>query len=178
MLKILGYVVLAVLVAIAGVLVYASTKPDSFRVERTASIDAPADRIQPLIADFRRWADWSPYERKDPAMKRSFGSLTAGKGATYAWDGNDNVGQGSMEILEAAPAKVVIKLDFQKPFEAHNTAEFTLKPKGDATDVTWAIHGPSPLISKVVSLFMNMDTMIGRDFEAGLANLKALAEKR
>ena len=178
MLKILGYVVLVILVAIAGVLAYASTKPDSFRVERSVSIDAPADRIQPLIADFRRWADWSPYEKKDPGMKRSFGNITAGKGATYAWDGDNNVGQGSMEILEAAPAKVVIKLDFQKPFEAHNTAEFTLKPKGSATDVTWAIHGPSPLISKVVSLFMNMDTMIGKDFEAGLANLKALAEKR
>lgn len=178
MLKILGYVVLVILVAIAGVLAYASTKPDSFRVERSVSIDAPADRIQPLIADFRRWAEWSPYEKKDPGMKRSFGNITAGKGATYAWDGDNNVGQGSMEILEAAPAKVVIKLDFQKPFEAHNTAEFTLKPKGDATDVTWAIHGPSPLISKVVSLFMNMDTMIGKDFEAGLANLKALAEKR
>lgn len=179
MLKILGYIVLVILVAIAGVLVYASTRPDSFRVERSVSIAAPPDRIYPLIADFRRWAEWSPYEKKDPAMKRSFGSVTAGKGATYAWDGDSNVGQGSMEILEASqPSKVVIKLDFQKPFEAHNTAELTLQPKGDATQVTWAIHGPSKLVTKVVSLFMNMDTMIGKDFEAGLANLKALAEKK
>ncbi|MGE0579161.1 SRPBCC family protein [Reyranella sp.] len=179
MLKILGIAVLVVVVAIAGVLIYASTRPDSFRVERSVSINAPADGVYPLIADFRRWAEWSPYEKKDPAMKRTFGSITAGKGATYAWDGDKNVGQGSMEILEASqPSKVVIKLDFQKPFEAHNTAEFTLKPKGDGTEVTWAIHGPSPLISKVVSLFMNMDTMIGKDFEAGLANLKALAEKK
>lgn len=178
MLKILGYVVLVILVVIAGVLVYASTKPDSFRVERSVSINAQADGIQPLIADFRRWAEWSPYEKKDPGMKRTFGSITAGKGATYAWDGDKNVGQGSMEILDATPTKVVIKLDFQKPFEAHNTAEFTLQPKGGATQVTWAIHGPSPLISKVVSLFMNMDVMIGKDFEAGLANLKALAEKK
>jgi hypothetical protein len=179
MLKVLGYAVLVVLVVIAGVLVYASTRPDSFRVARSVDINAPADRIYPLIADFKRWASWSPYEKKDPAMKRSFGSVTAGKGATYAWDGDKNVGQGSMEILEAsAPSKVVIKLDFVKPFEAHNTAEFALQPKGDATQVTWSIHGPSPFISKVVTMFMNMDTMIGKDFEAGLADLKALAEKR
>ena len=114
----------------------------------------------------------------DPELKRSFGPITSGKGATYSWDGNKNVGQGSMEILDAAPGKVVIKLDFVKPFEAHNTAEFIVQPKGNSSSVTWAIYGPSPIVSKVMGLFMNMDTMIGKDFEVGLANLKALAEKK
>jgi hypothetical protein len=179
MLKILGLAVLVILIVIAGVFAYASTRPDTFRVERSVTINAPADGIYPLIADFRAWANWSPYDKKDPEMKRTYGSITTGKGATYAWDGDKNVGQGSMQILEAsAPSKVVIKLDFVKPFEAHNTAEFALQPKGDATQVTWAIHGPSPLISKVMGLFMNFDDMIGKDFQVGLANLKALAEKR
>jgi carbon monoxide dehydrogenase subunit G len=168
-----------VLVVIAGVLIYASTRPDSFRVQRSASIKAPPQKIFPLIDDLKAWAGWSPYEKKDPAMKRSFGPITAGKGATYEWAGDKNVGQGRMEILEAQPSsKVLIKLDFIKPFEAHNMAEFTLEPKGDTTQVTWAIFGPSAYITKVMGLFFNMDTMIGKDFEAGLADLKAAAEKQ
>jgi hypothetical protein len=112
-------------------------------------------------------------------MKRSFGSVTAGKGATYEWEGNKNVGQGRMEILDVTqPSKVLIKLDFLKPFEAHNMAEFTLEPKGDTTQATWAIYGPSAFVTKVMGLFFDMDTMIGKDFEAGLADLKAAAEKQ
>lgn len=178
MLKIVGIAVLVILVVVAGVLIYASTKPDTFRVERTVSIKAPPDKIFPLIVDLKSWTAWSPYEKKDPELKRSFGPVTSGKGATYSWDGNKNVGQGSMEILDASPGKVVIKLDFVKPFEAHNTAEFIVQPKGDSSSLTWAIYGPSPIISKVMGLFINMDTMIGKDFEAGLADLKALAEKK
>jgi carbon monoxide dehydrogenase subunit G len=179
MLKILAVIVVVVLVVIAGVLIYASTRPDSFRVQRSASIKAPPQKIFPLIDDLKAWAGWSPYEKKDPAMKRSFGPITAGKGATYEWAGDKNVGQGRMEILEAQPSsKVLIKLDFIKPFEAHNMAEFTLEPKGDTTQVTWAIFGPSAYITNVMGLFFNMDTMIGKDFEAGLADLKAAAEKQ
>jgi hypothetical protein len=179
MLKILAIIVVVVLVVIAGVLIYASTGPDSFRVQRSASIKAPPQKIFPLIDDLKAWAGWSPYEKKDPAMKRSFGPITAGKGATYEWAGDKNVGQGRMEILEAQPSnKVLIKLDFIKPFEAHNMAEFTLEPKGDTTLATWAIYGPSAYITKVMGLFFNMDTMIGNDFEAGLADLKAAAEKQ
>ncbi len=178
MLKVLGIAVLVILVVIAGVLIYASTKPDIFRVERTVSIKAAPDKIFPLIIDLKSWTAWSPYEKKDPELKRTFGPITSGKGATYSWDGNKNVGQGSMEILDASPGKVVIKLDFVKPFEAHNTAEFIVQPKGDSSSLTWAIYGPSPIISKVMSLFINMDTMIGKDFEAGLADLKALVEKK
>ena len=134
MLKILAIIVVVVLVVIAGILIYASTRPDSFRVQRSVGIKAPPQKIFPLIDDLKAWAGWSPYEKKDPAMKRSFGPITAGKGATYEWEGNKNVGQGRMEILEATPpGKVLIKLDFLKPFEAHNMAEFTLEPKGDTT---------------------------------------------
>jgi uncharacterized protein YndB with AHSA1/START domain len=178
MLKTLGIIAVIVVVVAAGILIYAATKPDSFSVQRTASIKAAPEKIFPHIADLKAWTLWSPYEKKDPAMKRSFGAVTAGKGATYAWEGDKNVGQGSMEILEATPPrKVIIKLDFLKPFEAHNTAEFVLEPKGDTTSVTWAIYGPSPYMSKVIGTFINMDNMIGKDFEQGLASLKAAVEK-
>jgi hypothetical protein len=177
MLKTLGVLAVIVVVVIAGILVYAATKPDSFRVERTLAMKAPAAKILPMINDLKAMAAWSPYEKKDPAMKRTYGAVTAGKGATYAWDGDKNVGQGSMEILESSPDKVVLRLDFIKPFEAHNTGEFILKPKGDVTDVTWAIHGPSPYVSKVITIFVDFDKMIGKDFEQGLADLKATVEK-
>jgi len=171
-------IAIVVLVLIGAVLVFAATRPDSFSVRRAASIKAPPEKIFPLINDFSRWGGWSPYEKKDPAMKRSFSGPAAGKGAVYAWQGNKDVGQGRMEIADAAaPSRVTLKLDFVKPFEAHNTVDFTLEPKGDATDVTWAMNGPMPFISKVVCLFVDMDSMVGKDFEAGLANLKAIAEK-
>jgi hypothetical protein len=177
MLKTLTIIGVVVLVVVACVLTYAATRPDTFRVQRTVNIKASPDRIYPLINDLKSWTQWSPYEKKDPAMKRTFGAVTAGKGATYAWEGNKDVGQGSMEILESSPQKVLIKLDFQKPFEAHNRAEFILAPKGDTTDVTWAIHGPMPFLSKVITTFVSMDSMIGKDFEQGLASLKAAVEK-
>jgi hypothetical protein len=178
MLKTLAIIGVVVVIAIAGILLYAATKPDSFRVQRTVLINAPSDKVFPLINDIKAWTAWSPYEKKDPAMKRSYGAVTAGKGATYAWEGNKEVGQGSMEIVESSPQKIVIKLDFLKPFEAHNIGEFMLEPKGDSTSVTWAIYGPSPYMSKVVGTFMNIDELIGRDFEKGLADLKAAAEKK
>ncbi len=178
MLKMLAYAAAIVVVGVTGILIYAATRPDTFRVQRSASITAPPDKIFALINDLHAWSAWSPYEKKDPAMKRTFAGAPAGKGAVYEWDGDKNVGKGRMEIIEAVPpSKAVIKLDFIKPFEGHNTAEFTLEPKGDGTIVTWAMYGPSPLMMKVMGLFMNMDNMIGNDFAAGLANLKAVAEK-
>jgi hypothetical protein len=164
--------------AIAVVLVLAAAKPDTFSVRRTAVVRSPPEKIFSLIEDFHRWGSWSPWENRDPAMKRTYSGAESGKGAVYAWDGNKNVGSGRMEILDASlPSKIVIKLDFFKPFEGHNTAEFTMLPQGDATDVVWVMHGPAPLLSKVMQVFMNMDSMIGKDFELGLANLKTLAEK-
>lgn len=171
-------IAIIVVVLIAGVFIVASTKPDTFRVERAASIKAPPEIIFAFINDFRRWGDWSPWEKKDPAMKRTYGATTSGKGAVYAWEGNRDVGQGSMEIAESSPpSKVTLKLDFVKPFEAHNIVEFTLKPKDRATNVTWAMQGETPYFAKIIHVFFNMDSMVGKEFEAGLANLKAAAEK-
>jgi hypothetical protein len=178
MLKIVGVLLAVLVVGIAIVAILASMKPDAFRVQRSVAIKATPDKIFPLINEFRNWPEWSPYEKKDPAMKRTLGSATSGKGATYAWDGDKNVGEGRMEITDASPpSKVVIKLDFLRSFKAHNTAEFTLAPKGETTDVTWAIYGPNLFVGKVMGLFINMDNMIGKDFETGLANLKSLAER-
>ena len=176
--KIIAIVAVVLAIGLAGVLAFALTKPDTFRVERSLAVKARADRIYPEVADFHRWTGWSPYETRDPAMTRSFGGPERGRGATYAWDGNNNVGAGHMEILDAAtPSKLRIKLDFERPFEGHNTAEFTFVPQGDATLVTWAMYGPAPLMSKLMQVFINMDSMIGKDFEAGLVNLKTLTEK-
>jgi uncharacterized protein YndB with AHSA1/START domain len=171
-------VAVVVVVLIAGVLVFAATRPDAFRVERSVSIKAPPEKIYPYFNDFNRWAEWSPWEKLDPAMKRSFSGAPAGKGAVYAWQGNSKVGEGRMEILESSPSeKLLIKLDFIKPFEGHNTAEYTLVPSGDTTQVTWAMYGPSTFVTKLMGVFVSMDSLIGKDFEAGLANLKSAAEK-
>jgi uncharacterized protein YndB with AHSA1/START domain len=178
MIEIIAIIAVVLAVAIAIVLILAATKPDTFSVQRAATVKAPAEKIFPLINDFHQWGTWSPWETKDPAMKRNFSGATSGKGAVYGWEGNKNVGSGRMEILEASmPSKIVIKLDFFKPFEGHNTAEFTMLPQGDATSVTWVMHGPAPFMSKIMQVFMNMDSMIGKDFEAGLANLKRATEK-
>jgi uncharacterized protein YndB with AHSA1/START domain len=173
-------VIIAVMlaIAIAVVLILAATKPSTLRVQRSVSIKASAETIYPLINDFRQWRSWSPYENKDPAMKRTYSGAERGKGAVYGWDGDKNVGSGRMEILEAsAPQKIVIKLDFFTPFEGHNTAEFTMLPQGDGTHVTWLMHGPARFLTRLIQVFMNLDHMIGKDFEAGLANLKTITEK-
>jgi hypothetical protein len=171
-------IAIVVLVLVAGVLAIAATRPDTFRVERSVSIQAPPEKIFPLIEDFHNWGAWSPWENRDPAMKRTHSGAARGKGAAYAWEGNNAVGSGRMTIAESSPpSKVTIDLDFLKPFEAHNVADFTLTPEGGATRVTWAMHGPSPFFSKVMQVFLSMDSMVGKDFEAGLANLKAAAEK-
>lgn len=171
-------IAIAIIVIVAGVLGYAATRPDSFRVERATSINAPPEKIFPLINDLHNWGGWSPFEKKDPAMKRSLTGAPNGKGAVYAWEGNKEIGKGRMEITESSPpSRIRINLDFTEPFEAHNIVDFTLAPNGDATEVTWAIHGPSPFFSKVIGIFCNMDKMIGKDFEAGLGGLKAAAEK-
>ena len=177
MLKIAGLIALVLALGIGAVLAYAATRPDIFRVERSIDVKAPPERIRALIDDFSQWGAWSPYEKKDPGMKRTFGGPDAGKGATYAWDGDKTIGAGRMEILESAPGRILIKLDFVRPFEANNTAEFTMRPKGADTDVTWAMYGPNLFIGKVIGLFLDMDKMVGTDFEAGLAALKKAAER-
>lgn len=171
-------IAIVVVVLLAALLALAAAKPDTFRVERSTSIKAAPGKIFPLINDFRAWSAWSPYEKKDPAMKRTLGGAPGGKGAMYAWDGNKEIGQGSMEITDSSPpSRVTLKLVFVKPFAANNIVDFTLQPQGDSTQVTWAMRGPAPFISKVMQVLFNMDKMVGDDFEIGLANLKAIAEK-
>ena len=180
MLEIVAIVAAVLAIAIVIVLILASTKPATFSLRRSAMVQAPAEAIFPLINDFHQWAKWSPWENRDPAMKRDYSGVESGKGAIYAWEGNKNVGSGRMEILDASsPSKITIKLDFFKPFEGHNTAEFTFVRENEATatNVIWVMQGPSSFMTKMMQVFMDLDKMIGRDFEAGLANLKTLTEK-
>ena len=175
MLKIIG---IGVVVVIAGILIMAAMQPDTFKIERKSAIKAPPEKVFAFINDFRRWAEWSPWEKKDPAMKRIFGTNSAGKGATYGWEGNKDVGVGNMEIAESTPpSKLTIKLNFEKPFKANNVVNFTVIPAADGSEVTWSMEGQNNFVAKIMCLFMNMDKMVGPDFEAGLANLKAAAEK-
>ncbi len=179
MLKTISLIVVAVLVVgIGAVLAIAATKPDTLRIQRTAAIKAPPEKIFPLINDFRAWGAWSPYEHKDPAMKRTYSAATSGRGAVYEWEGDKNVGSGRITITDTAPpSKVLIDLDMIKPFAASNKVEFTLVPNGSGTNVTWEMLCDVPYFAKIIHVFFNMDQMVGKDFEAGLANLKANAEK-
>jgi uncharacterized protein YndB with AHSA1/START domain len=175
---VLKKIMMVSVVAIAAVLIFAATRPDTFKVERSTGIKAPPDKVFALINDFPSWQSWSPWEGLDPDMKRTMSATTAGKGAVYEWDGNNEVGKGRMEIVESTPpSKVGIELAFFRPFEAHNRAEFTLVPEGDGTKVTWTMSGPMPYVSKLMTLVFDMDKMIGKDFEAGLAKMKSVAEK-
>jgi hypothetical protein len=159
----------------------AASAKEAFRIERSVRIQAPAKAIFPFINNFHSWAAWSPYEVMDPAMARTFSGEARGVGAVYEWAGNKKVGTGRMEILQAQePSRLLIKLDFFSPFEGHNTAEFTLRPDGAETVVSWAMFGPemcgNPLLKFFMGLFFNMDKIVGGQFEDGLAKLKAAAE--
>lgn len=178
MLKKIVIGVLGVVVAAVGTIcALAATKPDVFRVERSATIQAPAENIYALINDFHKWNQWSPFEKLDPNMKRRFSGPESGIGAVYQWDGNNDAGSGRMEIAEAeSPNKIRIKLDFTKPFEANNIAEFVMVPEGDATKVTWSMEGKNNFMCKVMSVVCSMDDMVGKEFATGLNNLKAITE--
>lgn len=171
-------ILLVLFAAIVLLLIYASTRPDSFAVERSTTIAAPADKLFPLINDMRTFNTWNPYARKDPAMKADYSGAAAGPGAVFDFHGNKEVGRGRISITGAsAPSSVTMQLDMWEPFEGHNEVKFTLVRDGTGTRVTWAMHGPSAFITKLMGIFFNMDQMIGKDFDAGLANLKQLAEK-
>lgn len=169
--------IIAFIGLLAGVIIYASLQPDTFRVQRSIAIHAPADRIFPLVNDFHAWASWSPWEKIDPALTRTYSGAEAGPAAVYEWRGNKDVGHGRMEIVESSPpSRVLLKIDFITPFEAHNMVEFVLRQDGDTTTVTQAMFGPSPFISKVMGLFFSIDKMVGDKYEEGLASIKTLAE--
>lgn len=158
--------------------VLALTRPDKFQVQRKVTINTSPEKIFTYINDFQKWNLWSPWENRDPGMKKTFGNITVGQGAVYNWEGNKDVGKGRMEITESIPpSRLTIKLDFISPFEAHNIVEFILVAKGGSTEVTWDMQGPMPFISKLMSVFISMDRMVGKDFETGLASLKAVSEK-
>ncbi len=174
----LKLIALTIIGLIAIVLIYAATRPDTFQVERSVDIKAPPEKIFAFINDFHRWQEWTPYD-KDPAMKKTYGGSAMGKGATYAWEGNKEVGKGEISITDAtSPGKVELALHMIAPFEGRNHVVFTMLPQGDATHVVWAMDGSSPYPAKLIGLFMDMDKMIGKDFEVGLAKLKTAAERQ
>jgi len=170
-------IVLVLAVLLAVLLVVIATRPSTYRVERSATAAAPAEVVYAQIADFHRWAAWSPWEKLDPGMKRTFDGAAVGEGAGYSWSGNDKVGEGRMTVTAARPGEqVVIRLEFLKPWASTSTTSFRLAPDGGGTRVTWSMEGHNDLMGKAATLFMDMDKMIGADFERGLAQLAAAAE--
>ena len=166
---------LVLLIAILAVVV--ALQPNEFKVTRSITINAPPEKIFPLVNDFHQWAKWSPWEEKDPAMKRTFAGPEAGKDSVYSWVGNADVGEGSMTITESKPAELIlINLQFKKPMESEAKTEFAFKPQDQATTVTWTMSGTNNFIGKAFCLVMNMDKMVGGDFELGLGKLKTVAE--
>ena len=171
-------VLIIVAIAVAALLAYAAFKPDTFRLSRSTTINAPPDTVFALINDLRRFNTWNPFAKLDPQNAISYDTVTVGVGGAYNWKGEKS-GAGRMQITESVPAqRVTAKLDFSKPFEAHNVVDFTVQAQGDkACTVTWTMHGPMPYVNRLMTTFFDMDKTVGKDFEAGLANLKALAEK-
>jgi hypothetical protein len=166
-------------VVVVAAMVYLGTRPERFRIERSALISAPAEVVFPLINDFHQWARWSPWEKLDPKMEKTFGGPTAQPGSTYAWSGNSKAGSGRITLMESKPGELVsIKLEFFKPLPATNQGSFTLAPSGGATRVTWSMEGKNTLMGKVMSPFM--DGIVGKEFERGLASMdtEAQAEMR
>jgi uncharacterized protein YndB with AHSA1/START domain len=174
----LKIILLIVAAAVAALLAYAAFKPDSFRLERSTTIAAPPEKVFALINDLRRFNEWNPFAKLDPQNAITYDPLTAGVGGAYNWQGEKS-GAGRMQITESVPAqRVTATLDFTKPFEAHNTVDFTVQAQGEkGSSVSWAMHGPMPYLNRLMTTFFDMDKTVGKDFEAGLANLKALAEK-
>ena len=168
-------IALAAVAAIIAVFVVVALQPSQFRIARTATISAPATAVFAAVNNFHNWTAWSPWERIDPSLKRTFQGAPAGTGASYSWIGNKQVGEGRMTITECRPSELIrIKLEFFKPFAATNVAEFTFKPEGNQTAVTWSMSGTRPFMHKAICLVMNMDKMVGGQFEEGLANMKSV----
>jgi uncharacterized protein YndB with AHSA1/START domain len=154
------------------------TDGKTYAVQRSTSVQAPPGRLFEQVVDFHRWPAWSPWEDLDPGMRRTYGGPERGVGSTYAWSGNRTAGQGRMEITAADdPTRVVVALDFLKPFESSSVTTFTFAPDGDETRVTWTMAGPRTLALKVMGIFTSMDKLVGKDFEKGLARLKGVAEQ-
>jgi hypothetical protein len=168
----LGVAVLAVVMVVV-----VATRPGPFRIERSIRIAAPPSAAFPLVNDFHRWGAWSPWEGMDPNMKRFYEGAESGPGAVYRWSGDSKVGEGKMTIEQSRPEKIVIKLEFFRPFKATNTATFTFTPDAGGTNVVWAMDGHNNFMAKAFHMVMDMDKLVGKDFEKGLAAMKAEAGK-
>ncbi|MFO1470194.1 MAG: SRPBCC family protein [Turneriella sp.] len=176
--KILKILLYTIAIGVAGLLAFAATRPNTFRVERSLDMKVPAAKIFPYVNDFRRGPEWSPWEEGDPAMKRTYSGAKTGKGAVYEWAGNKEVGKGRLETVESVENQYVkIAMHFIEPMEGDSTTEYILTPKGDTTNVKWVMSGPMNYVSKVMCVFFDMDKMIGGQFDKGLQRLKAVAEK-
>jgi uncharacterized protein YndB with AHSA1/START domain len=170
-------ILIGIAVIVGAFVVIVALQPSDFRIVRSSTIAAPPATVFAQVNDFHKWEAWSPWARLDPAAKSSFDGPAAGNGATFRWAGNEEVGEGSMTITESRPSDLIrIKLEFLKPFAATNTAEFTFKPEGEQTVVTWSMFGTNNFIAKAFCLFINMDKMVGGQFEKGLASMKSVAE--
>jgi hypothetical protein len=169
--------IIAIAFIIAGLVMVVATQPEDFKVTRMTTIKAPTERVFDHVNDFHKWDAWSPWAKLDPNMKTTYSGADAGQGASYYWVGNDDVGEGKMTIVESHPSShVKIDLEFIKPFAAQNVTEFMLKPEGDVTEVTWTMHGKNGFIGKAMCLAMDMDKMVGGDFEKGLGQMKTVVE--
>jgi hypothetical protein len=170
-------ILIGVAVVILILAVVIALQPPHFRVTRSAVMAAPPETIFAQVNDFHNWRAWSPWEKMDPEMERTYEGPSAGTGAKYAWSGNSDVGEGRMTITDSRPSELVrMKLEFLKPMEATNETEFTFEPEGDGTQVTWTMSGKNGFVGKAFCLFMSMDKMVGGQFKEGLANLKSVAE--
>ena len=173
----LKMILIALLAIIVVFFVVVAMQPSDFRVERTATMSASPAAVFAQVNDFHKWEQWSPFAKRDPAMKKTYEGAAEGIGAVYAWSGNSEVGEGRTTITESRPSELItINLEFVRPFAGTSTAKFAFKPQGDQTAVTWSLEGKNNFMAKAVGLFMNMDKMIGGDFETGLASLKSATE--
>lgn len=177
--KLILGVLAIIILAIAVFCVAVAMQPNELKITRSATIEAPPEKVFEQVNDFNKWAAWSPWEKLDPAMKKEITGSPSGKGASYYWIGNDDVGEGRMTIAESHPSDhIKIDLEFMKPFAQKSVNDFVFKADGDKTNVTWTMSGQSNFLSKAFGLIMDMDKMIGADFEKGLAQMKNIAEKQ
>jgi hypothetical protein len=173
----LRLIIIAIIIVIAAIIIYAASRPNKFRIERFTTMNAPPEAIFAQLNNFHAWEAWSPWEKLDPAVKRSYSGAEEGVGAKYEWVGNRELGAGNMEIIKSTPhSSLLITIEFLVPFKAINTIEFTLSQEGNATRVSEAMYGPSPFVSKLMGLVFSMDKMVGSKFDEGLSTIKAIVE--
>lgn len=173
------YTICAVVALLLLLILLISMRPNEFRIERSALMAAPPAKVFEQVNDFHKWEDWSPWAKLDPTCKNTYEGPPSGKGAGFAWDGNSKVGAGRMTITESRPNDLIrIELDFLRPFKTTNTGEYTFQPEGNQTRMNWSMYGTANFMSKAFGMFCNMDKMIGKDFEKGLAGIKAIVEAK